>query len=311
MSLYDRDYMNSRPTGGGYAYGRGGAMEFFAQNAAVKILIIINIACFFAGAFVDRIFGYGSFFEYFALSLEALEKGRIWTLLTYSFLHANILHIFLNMLALYFLGSALEKFIGTARFLSAYFAGGIVGGVIWLLLSFSHPEALVGASASVMSVFACFCAFYPPIPLTFLIFFVLPISLRPMTMLKFAAAFELLGLLYSLSFGGATIAYSAHLGGMLAGMVLAKKWRGQTIRMPNIFSFGKTKPFKNAWAQRNKAGCSEQKTAADYKYSVNISAHADLKKEVDRILDKINVNGFSSLTESERETLRRAKEIFK
>ncbi len=312
MSLYDRDYMNSRPRGSGYAYGRGGAMEFFAQNAAVKILILANIACFFLGAVVDRIFGYGSFFEYFGLSPDALENGRIWTLLTYSFLHAGIWHISLNMLALYFLGSALERFAGTAKFLIAYFAGGIAGGAVWLLLSSSSPEVLVGASASVMSVFACFCVFYPPVPLTFLVFFVLPVSLRPMTMLKLMAAFDFSGFLYGLFSGETTIAYSAHLGGICAGLLLTGKWRGTFFCVPKIFSFRGMKPFESTRRGRGKIEFRpEQKNAADYKYSVNISAHADLKKEVDRILDKINAGGFSSLTEQEREILKRAKEIFR
>ncbi len=306
MSLYDRDFMNTNSRRGGYAYGHGGIMEFFENNAAVKILIIVNIACFFLGGFVDRIVGYGTFFEHFGLSIEALKSGYIWTFFTYSFLHANLFHIFANMLGLYFLGASLENNIGTKRFLLVYFAGGLIGALLWLGLSFSGAELLVGASACVTSVFACLCALYPPMRLTFLIFFVLPVSLKPMTMLKIAVAFEIFGLLYSWSFGGATVAYSAHLGGMLAGFLFALKWKGF-----DFFSILENFSFKNLKSRGLASRNSEQKSASDYKYSVNIGEANNLKSEIDRILDKINTEGFASLTESERETLRRAREIFK
>ena len=303
MSIYDRDYM-SESSRRGYAYGNGGVRAFFAQTPATKILIIANIACFILGGVFDRFFGAGAFFDLFALSPDAVSSGKVWTFATYAFLHANLLHIFLNMLGLYFMGIALETWVGARRFLLVYFAGALAGGVLWLMLSYMHHEALVGASGAVIAVFAAFCAYYPPVPLTFLIFFIIPVSLKPMTMLKIAAAIEAMGFFYSLSVGHATIAYSAHLGGMAAGYFLARRKRGAAVEFPRMPSF---KKFFGGGSRKEP----DNRGAGEYRYSVNITSHADLKAEVDRILDKINSGGFSSLTEEERETLKKAKEVFK
>ena len=97
MSIYDRDYMR-----GG---GRRTAAEFFGNISAVKALIFLNVAALVAGAFADRFFGYGAFFSLFDLSWAGLASGRVWTPLTYSFLHAGLAHIAFNMVALYFMES--------------------------------------------------------------------------------------------------------------------------------------------------------------------------------------------------------------
>ena len=205
MSIYDREYMR------GQGEKKSALSDFFGRISAVKALIIINVAIFVIGAFVDRFFGYGTFFSMFDLSLPGLASGKIWTVITYSFLHAGLAHIAFNMIALYFMGTPLESWIGSRKFLFVYFAGALAGAALWLLFSFGSPVGLVGASASVMAVFACFCALYPPMPVTFLLFFVLPISIKPINLLKIAAALEALGRLYTLSGGLSEIAYAGQL----------------------------------------------------------------------------------------------------
>lgn len=287
MSIYDREYMR------GQGEKKSALSDFFGRISAVKALIIINVAIFVIGAFVDRFFGYGTFFSMFDLSLPGLASGKIWTVITYSFLHAGLAHIAFNMIALYFMGTPLESWIGSRKFLFVYFAGALAGAALWLLFSFGSPVGLVGASASVMAVFACFCALYPPMPVTFLLFFVLPISIKPINMLKIAAALEALGLLYTLSGGLSEIAYAGHLGGIAAGFFAARAIKSGKLAFLDKLSF--------------KLPCRKSekytKSASEYSYRVNISNPKDLKNEVDRILDKISEKGFASLTESERQTL--------
>lgn len=294
MSIYDRDYMNRRPRRGLGGLG-------LRITSPVSALILFNVAVFFAEAVFDRIYGAGSFFGIFGLSLSALEHGRVWTVLTYSFLHADILHILCNMVGLYYIGKYVERAAGTRKFLALYFGGALAGAALWLGMSaFGQTrEVLVGASASVMAVFSAFCLLYPPMPITFLLFFVLPISMKPLTMLKVAAGFEILGLLYSLAGGDAVVAYSAHLGGILAGLgfvaLLRRGWLS----------------FLDGVPRRKTPDVSRGGRASDYVFKVNLSEPKDLSKEVDRILDKINAEGFASLTQDERETLRRAKDSLK
>ena len=221
--------------------------------------------------------------------------------MTYSFLHAGLAHIAFNMIALYFMGKPLESWIGMRKFLFVYLCGALGGAALWLLFSIGSPGGLVGASASVMAVFACFCALYPPVPVTFLLFFVLPVSVKPMTMLKIAAALEGVGLLYTLSGGASDIAYAGHLGGMAAGLLSARAIRGGGLAFLDKLSF----KIPSRKSEKN------TKSASEYSYRVNISDSSDLRREVDRILDKISSDGFASLTEGERRTLADARKTMK
>lgn len=290
MSIYERDYMRGR---------RGGnaAADFFANISAVRLLILANIAVFVLEAVVDRLYGAGGFLMLFDLSWDGLVRGKVWTLLTYAFLHGNLWHIAFNMIALYFMGTPLEARLGWRRFLAVYFCGALGGALVWLGVSFGDGGGLVGASAAVMAVFACFCAFYPPVPITFLLFFVLPISAKPMTMLKVAAAIEVFGLLSTFAGYPSDIAYAAHLGGIAAGLLCARAIiRGR-------FDFLDSISFK-AFARKSER---YTKRASDYNFRVNISDPDALQKEVDRILDKIGERGFASLTDAERQTLAEAR----
>ena len=220
MGLYDRDYMRER--------SKSPLNALFDGNfSAVGVLIVANVVCFIVGAFVASTSWGPSIFSFFELSLNGLLHGRIWTLVTYLFLYYDFLHIFLNMLGLFFIGKYLEHFLGPRKFLAVYFCGAVLGGLIWLATGFGRPEVLIGASAAVTAVFAAFCAVYPPVPLTFMIFFVLPVSVKPMTMLKIAAAMELAGFAVEILGGHPVVAYSAHLGGMAAGLAMGQQMAAQ------------------------------------------------------------------------------------
>lgn len=283
MSIYDRNYMRGR--------ARTPRLSDFLSGSPTNILIFANAAAFLAQAFAERIFGSAAVCEWFALSVGSVASGKLWTLLTYSFMHGGLLHIMCNMLGLYFMGRFVERAFGPRRFLAIYFLGAIAGGLAWLALSavFQDGEFLVGASASVVAVFAAFCIAYPPMPLTFLLFFVIPISMLPMTMLKVAVGFEVFGLLYSIMGGGAVVAYSAHLGGLALGAGLAKFMLSPRAQKPE--------------SPRRAGG-----SADDYSFKVNISGGAPDPEEVDRILEKIGKSGFASLTDAERDVLRRARD---
>lgn len=306
MSIYDRNYMGGSDGFGSPGKGGSPLKRFFATDTALKALIAINIIVFFIGAVVDRILGAGVFNSWFELSLPDLLKGKVWTIVTYSFMHASLAHIALNMLVIYFMGLPALRWLGTRKFLVLYFAGAVVGGLVWLLSDvanyyiFSEPiSAVVGASAAAAALFAFFCAFYPDRPMTFLLFFVFPITMRPITMLKVVAGLEVLGLLYGITVGGPNIAYTAHLGGLAVGYLYARAEARGRLDFINSFSLGKISSDKG------------RKSADQYRFKVNITNPDELKGEVDRILDKINRKGFSALTDDERETLRRAKEYLK
>ncbi|MGZ0707673.1 rhomboid family intramembrane serine protease [Coraliomargarita sp. W4R53] len=242
--------------------------------------------------------------NWFALSGQNFQELKVWTVLSYGFLHstAGFFHIFGNMLGLFFIGRIVEPIIGRERFLGLYLAGTLAGGLVYLLLHFNGYGSVVGASAAVMSILTLFCLLYPERHITLLIFFIIPVTVKPKWVFWGSLAISIGGiLLYELP-GNSHVAHSAHLGGMFAGILYYRYFHN---RSSSFFTSKSTRTTveQPAWFKRRK------KTEAHISYKVNRSNRDELQSEVDRILDKINSSGFGALTDNEKKTLDRAKDI--
>ena len=287
--LYDRPYMRSPSFG----TGSGGFL---------KPLLIALIACFVLQSFVEALGSRVSneiFFDWTAFTPEGLLVGKIWTLATYAFLHEGAWHLVLNLLAIFFIGRALEADIGSTMMAWLALAGAVSGALLWFLFNMSG-SALVGASAIAMSFLTTFCLRRPDQPITLLLFFVLPCTLKPKWILWGLLGIETYGFLFSELKGMGGVAHSAHLGGMLAGLFffgyMKKGQFGRAVRRPRI--------QRPAWLKPSKP---PRKVATPTGYSVNLDDRQIVQQEVDRILDKINDKGFGSLTVEEKRTLDKAK----
>ena len=148
MGLYDRDYM--REDEPAYRRRSPGA----PWSPTIVLLVILGVV-FVAHGIVANLagipwmifLGFTSGGDHlpldpmtknFALSLAGVEDGRFWQLLTFQFLHGNLLHLALNGITLYNFGRFMEQFIGRGKFLTLYFLSGIAGGLLqvaatWLL----------------------------------------------------------------------------------------------------------------------------------------------------------------------------------
>jgi membrane associated rhomboid family serine protease len=131
--------------------------------------------------------------------------GQYWRILTAMFLHANLLHIGLNMLSLYIIGRIIEAFYGPFRYLIIYLLSGLAGGICTFFL---QPDNLVvGASGAIFGIFGALGVFYI-------------INRRVLGSGAITQWFFLLGLnlMFSLS---PHIAFYDHLGGLACGVILA------------------------------------------------------------------------------------------
>jgi len=276
----------------------------------VTTLIAITVAVFVLQQVLNVFFpGVGGrengfMSEWFALSGQNFQELKVWTLFSYGLLHstAGFYHILGNMLGLFFIGRIVEPLIGRERFLGLYLAGTLAGGLVYLLFHFNGSGPVVGASAAIMGILAFFCLLYPERPVTLLLFFIIPITLKPKWIFWGSLALSIGGiLLYELP-GNSQVAHSAHLGGLFAGILYFRYFHN---RAPAFFASGsaRTTIEQPAWFKRRK------KTEPHISYKVNRSNRDELQSEVDRILDKINASGFGSLTDGEKLTLDRAKDI--
>jgi membrane associated rhomboid family serine protease len=240
----------------------------------------------------------GNFFcnEYFALSREGIERGFVWQLVTYQFMHASLTHLFFNGWAIYAFGRELEMLLGGKKYLALFFSSGIVGGVFQVLSAMLWPQyfggSVVGASACAFGLVAAFALMFPDRELTILLFFVIPLHLRAKTLLVISAVLAVGGVVFSESVLGGNVANAAHLGGMAMGcffvrQILQGHWWRRT---------GRVKPVKAIAPGRPALEPLPKKVSADF-----------LAEEVDPILDKISAHGIQSLTAREREILESAR----
>lgn len=146
-----------------------------------------------------------------------------WQLATYAFLHANIGHLFFNMLGLLMFGAPLEYTWGTKRFLTFYSACVIGAGLTYLGWSaaMGFPWPVLGASGGIFGLLLAYGMLFPrqmimPFP---------GIELEART---FVVVFGVIELVYGVtSWGGGNVAHFAHLGGMLFGWLVIRYWRRQ------------------------------------------------------------------------------------
>jgi membrane associated rhomboid family serine protease len=115
---------------------------------ATKVLIGINVLVYAITASQGK--GGGTLFEKWVLFGPFVDHGDWWRLFTSMFLHWSLLHIAFNMIALYSIGSVVEQYLGTARFLPLYLVSGLSGSAGALLQAPTSPIA--GASGAVFGI---------------------------------------------------------------------------------------------------------------------------------------------------------------
>jgi membrane associated rhomboid family serine protease len=146
-----------------------------------------------------------------------------WQLLTYSFLHEGLLHIFFNMFALYMFGTPLEMFWGGRRFTFYYLACVLTAAGTELLVENATQVGgpVLGASGGVFGLLLAFAWYFPKQRLM-LIF--PPI---PMPAWLFVTLYGLAELFFGVTGFQPGVAHFAHLGGMLGGALSILYWRAR------------------------------------------------------------------------------------
>ena len=259
-------------------------------------LISINVLCFFIPFILNTIlflfnFSFGNLITWFELSpkLEVL-LFKPWTLLTYSFFHTRISHLFWNMLLLYYASSIFLNLFKKETFINTYFLGVMFGGVLFVLSYLVFPvfqgsfPSMIGASAGVMAVLIFVCTYTPETEIRLLFFNV---------KLKYIGIALVAIDLVMIPYGNAGGRIS-HLGGAVLGYIYAKNLSQGTdigYYFEKLWQYIVSFPSKSNLKTVYK---SKKKSSKIVKVDQN---------EIDAILDKISNSGYESLTKNEKETL--------
>ena len=224
----------------------------FRLTPTVRVLLIINVLVFFLqtqfGAQVDVL---GALYPFSSIYFKP------WQFVTYMFMHANIGHIFSNMLGLLFMGPIVEQTFGSKRFFNYYFFTGIgalvlhfvvqaielhqATGAFYINVNTFEPqsqqqfqlvqsiltEPILGASGAVFGVLMAIFLFYPDLEF---ILFPIPIPVKVKYFVPVYVLYELFSGVMPTQ--GDSVAHFAHLGGALFGFILIKIWG---YKKPNNF----------------------------------------------------------------------------
>lgn len=274
--MSDRDYWRDtgdRPSG------------FWATYPATKGVLIALVGVhvlltLIRGADHDTYFAIQDFL---ALSVEGtLRQLRVWQLLTCALVHIGVMHLLWNCIGILMFGRLIEQRLGPRRYLRFLAGAQLTASLGFLLLSSieSTVYPMVGASGIDFGLLVL-CAFWYP-NLQVFVFFILRMPLWVV-----AALFVFIEVMMLFEQGGG-IAHSAHLGGAVYGLLYYRL----------VGEFDQLFAAVDGWkAKRNRRRIEEE-----------MRADAELRSEVDRILDKVNREGMAALTDKERRILREASE---
>ena len=264
MGISQRDYMKES------------VPAYRMIREAVPILLGLNIAVFLCWSLGGH--GWRSFLaEHFTTSLQAIQAGRVWTLLTAAFSHYELWHLVLNMFVLYSFGPPLERQWGTRTFWIFYLVAAVTASSVHVALGATpwwlEEVRMLGASGAISGLLVCYSFLYPRH--TILLFFVIP-----MPVIVAALAFvgwDLWGLYQQAIGGGGNIGHGAHLGGAACGLVF-------------YFFFLRRYPHRRRRRVKSRAPSREFP-----------SLPGDEQRQLDYLLQKVHQGGLDSLTPAERE----------
>ena len=175
--------------------------------------------------FIVSVVNPGAVYYYLGLQPAALAS-RPWTVLTSLFVHASFWHVIFNMLTLFFFGSYMGRLVGEVKFLIVFFAGGLLGNAFYILYALflgSPYTVVVGASGA---VFALGGALAVVVPRTKVIVFPIPVPIPLWT--------AIIGGFVLISFWPG-IAWQAHLGGLVLGLLAGFYFRNQFRRQGRVY----------------------------------------------------------------------------
>ena len=283
MGFADRQYDRGSWQGGGSGRGFGGGNlgNPFAGHLTpwVTRLLVVNFGIWLVMALgllpapvATDLFGFS----------VATVLTRPWSPLTYMFVHGGFMHVFFNMIGVFFFGPPLERDMGGRGFIRFYLVCGVGAALTaFLLVQLIGTPLVIGASGAVFGIMLAFAWKWPEAPIY--IWGVLPVKA------KWMVGILGLGALWAtMQAGRSGVAHWAHLGGLVTAFVYLKfgddlaTWWRRVRRRGRGPKAASTTTTDLGGRRRTKRG------------------RGDDLDEVDRILDKIREEGIDALTADEQ-----------
>ena len=240
---------------------------------AIKVLVSVNFGIFVLQTLSNA---EGLFFPLFGLVPRMVwSELMIWQPFTYLFFHGGIWHVLINMFVLWMFGSELERLWGKSHFLKFYFVTGVGSGLLTMLFSLQSITPIVGASGAVYGVLLAYGLTYPNIQIY--LYGIIPIKsiwfVIGIGMIAFMSSFNNIS----------QVSHITHLSGMLIGYLMLKR----PVEWRSLWFSIRKRTLEYRVVQEEKKATHRQK----------------IEQDIDIILDKINREGFDSLSQKEQDSL--------
>jgi membrane associated rhomboid family serine protease len=279
--------------------------RFNSGNILMKF-IFINIGIFIA---IQVLYVITTLFRLESLNLLSFIAvpshlsdllSRLWTPLTYMFVHEGFMHILFNMLWLYWFGNIFLSYFHERTLGSLYVLGGLAGALLFIiayntipLYLESGPGIMIGASASVMAIVFATAFYRQDVALNLFLFG--RVKIIYIALIVFVIDF------FSLSSGSNPGGHVAHIGGAIVGYLFASQYKkGKDFTLP-ISRF--LDSIANLFKKRKVKGVHKvvyKRTETDYDFNYRKKKESD---KIDAILDKLKQSGYDSLSAEEKRQL--------
>lgn len=214
------------------------------------ILIILNVAIFLLELLFDFVGQLDPFvFEWAMVPENILAGNNLLTLFTSMFLHGGIMHIFGNMLYLFIFGNNIEDTIGHFNFLLFYLFCGLCASFLHILLTINPAIPTIGASGAIAGILGAYLVLFPRAKVDALVFFffITWVTLPAAAILIFWFVLQLFSGVWSIaSITASGVAYFAHVGGFVAGAIIALPLRNRVKpprEPPRFVDFDSTREY--------------------------------------------------------------------
>ena len=252
-------------------------------NSGVMTLLMINIMAFifFGFLYSTNYELYYFLFNQFSLIPKdilitpgIIEKFQIWQCLTYLFIHGGLMHLFFNMLRLWFLGRDLEATWGKENFIKYYLIVGIGSGLLTVVynMQFIHDNdirPIVGASGAIYGLLLAYGILFPDRILY--IYGIFPVKVKNVVIVSGTIAF-----FYSITLSNSGISHITHLAGIIVGIIYLQYWANKK-RSEKILKLHDNDIF---------------------------TERMNRQKKMDQILDKVTDVGWDGLSTEDKEFLK-------
>jgi membrane associated rhomboid family serine protease len=298
MGIYDREYYRGETRGSAWWSG---------ASPVCNALIIINAAVFLFQNFAKLPPGGEFISTWFAASVdETFRHYKLWQLLTATFFHGGIMHLFMNMWFFWIVAREMEPLYGSRDFLAFYLGAGIFSTLVWVFFAWiSHnPATAIGASGAVTAVGMLFTLYYPKREMLLVVI--------PMPMWMLMAVFFVIDLIPVFSGVDNHVAVEAHL----AGAAFAFLFKQFDLRLSRLISGRLARPRLRIFSpvprepSRSRSPGPSRSTASigagPKSPAVSVLPEEQLDARLDEVLAKIAREGRSGLTEEELRVLQEA-----